>query len=205
MKASTILFAAVLAAGGTSHLAAQQTDAATSSANIRTRHAIEVSPMSPMFHIYAVQYAYHLDDANVLMAGISYADIAQKPADKEQPTWMDIVITPNTLKKDIGQNHSWALIVGYKRYIWKGFHLEYQLWPGYNAFRSNTEQKYYRGFDLWNEFRAGYTIDFGDSPLYMNIQYLVGFGLVRGNKPSDFNEGGDPVFHAPLLFVGYRF
>jgi hypothetical protein len=70
---------------------------------------------------------------------------------------------------------------------------------------SNTERRYYRGFDLWNEFRAGYTVNFGHSPFYMNIQYLVGFGLVRGNKPADFNEGGNPVFRAPLLFVGYRF
>jgi hypothetical protein len=212
MKPSTIALAMFLAAGAPA--AAQ--NAGSSEPFIppetvptvmpsRSAHALEFSPMSPMFHIYAVQYAYHFDEKNVLIAGLSYADIPQKPAEEMQPSWMDVVITPNTMTKDIGVNHSWTLFVGYKRYVWNGLHLEYQLWPGYNAYWSNTEQKYYRGFDLWNEFRVGYTVDFGNSPFYANLQYLIGFALVRGNKPADFGEGGQPVFRAPVVFIGWRF
>lgn len=168
-------------------------------------HSIEMSPLSPMFNIYAVQYAYHFDDANEAMIGVSYADIPQKPAAAKEPSWMKLFITPNTITKDIGINHSWTLFFGYKRYVYDRFHAEYQLWPGYNSFYSATEKKYFNGFDLWNEFRFGYTFDFGDSPFYINLQYLVGFGLVEGNKPADFAEGADPLFRAPVLFLGWRF
>ncbi|KAB2921850.1 MAG: hypothetical protein F9K22_13065 [Bacteroidetes bacterium] len=170
-----------------------------------TKHSIELSPISPMFHIYAVQYSYHLDELQSAMVGVSYADMAQRPASERQPRWMDVVITPNTVTRDIGQNHSWTLFFGYKRYVYGRLHLEYQLWPGYNSFYSTTEKRYYNGFDLWNEFRVGYTFDIGDSPWYVNLQYLVGFGLIEGNKPADFGEGSDPVFRAPVFFVGYRF
>lgn len=169
------------------------------------RHSLEISPVSPMFNIYAVQYLYHFDEKNAGMIGISYANMAQKPAEKRQPKWMDIIITPNNLKKDIGVNHSWTLFAGYKYYLTKNIHTEYQLWPGYNSFYSSTEKKYYNGFDLWNEFRLGYTFYFGDSPFYLNLQYLVGFGLIKGNKPADFGEGSDPVFRAPVLFIGWKF
>lgn len=178
--------------------------ACTVSLGQESQHAIELSPISPMFDIYAVQYAYTVDDVNEAMIGISYAAMPQKPAEKRQPGWMDIIISPATITKDVGRNHSWTLYLGYKRYVYDRFHLEYQLWPGYNSFYSTTEQKYYNGFDLWNEFRFGYTCDFGDSPLYLNLQYLVGFGLVKGNKPADFGEGGNPVFRAPVFFIGYR-
>lgn len=170
-----------------------------------SKHAIELSPISPMFHIYAVQYAYTIDNYNEAMIGVSYANMPQKPAEKRQPKWMDVIISPATITKDVGINHSWTIYLGYKRYVYDRFHLEYQIWPGYNSFYSNTDKKYYNGFDLWNEFRVGYTFDFGDSPFYLNLQYLVGFGLVKGNKPADFGEGGDPVFRAPVFFIGYRF
>lgn len=169
-----------------------------------SRHAVEISPLSPAFNIYAIQYSYRLDERNEAMAGISYADIPQSPAAERQPKWMDLLITPNTITKEIGTNHSWTLYVGYKWYVAERFHLEYQLWPGYNSFYSNTEKKYYNGFDLWNEFRVGYTIPVGDTPFYVNLQYLVGFGLIEGNKPDDFGEGSDPVFRAPVFFIGYR-
>lgn len=176
-----------------------------STGNDHRKHAMEFSPLSPAFGIYALQYSYHSDPDNIWMIGLAYADIPQKPAEQQQPAWMDILITPNTITKDIGINHSWTVFVGYKRYFFGNAHLEYQLWPGYNSFYSATEGKYYNGFDLWNEFRFGYTFDFEDSPFYINLQYLVGFGLIEGNKPDDFGEGADPVFRAPLFFLGWRF
>lgn len=171
------------------------------------RHSLEISPISPAFHIYAVQFAYHADEKNVWMAGLSYADMPQKPPAKKDPDWMKIIITPNTMTKEIGINHSWTLFIGYKRYVWNSWHLEYQLWPGYNSFYSSTDKKYYNGFDLWNEFRFGYTLDFtvAEIPFYINFQYLLGFGLIEGNKPADFGEGNDPLFRAPVFFIGWRF
>jgi hypothetical protein len=171
------------------------------------RHALEVSPVSPLFHIYAVQYGHALDDRNELLAGFSYADIPARRGTGSGGWLMDLVITPNTRTQDVGVNHSWTLFVGYRRHLWRGLHAEYQLWPAYNAFWSDRERRTYAGFDLWNEFRLGYTIDLDAVgwPCYLNLQYLVGFGLYEGNKPAGFGSDGEQVFRAPVLFVGSRF
>jgi hypothetical protein len=39
------------------------------------------------------------------------------------------------------------------------------------------------------------------------VQYLIGFGLYGGNKPQSFEDNAkdDPVFAAPMVFIGWRF
>jgi hypothetical protein len=71
------------------------------------------------------------------------------------------------------------------------------------------ENKYYNGFELWNEFRTGYTIDFKirEQPLYVNLQMLAGFGLFPGNKPESFKKQSkeEGIFISPIFFIGTRF
>jgi hypothetical protein len=38
---------------------------------------------------------------------------------------------------------------------WKKTHVEYQLWSSYNWYYENDERRYYKGAELWNEFRPG--------------------------------------------------
>jgi hypothetical protein len=204
-KYSLPIFLLVVFSFSSSTLLSQQVEAIDTITSYH--HALELSPISPAMHIYAIQYAYRPNMSDELMLGFSYADIPQKAATTKDPEWMKIIVTPNTRTKDVGINHSWTIYLGYKRYIWKNWHLEYQLWPGYNSFYSITDNKYYNGFDLWNEFRIGHTFDFDIAaiPFYINLQYLVGFGLVKGNKPADFGKEGDQVFRAPVFFLGWRF
>jgi len=163
----------------------QNTD--ESQTNIKYRHSIEISPLSPLFKIYAVQYNYLLSEHNEIMLGFAYANI----------------------KYDKGRSHAPTLILGYRRFLWNGFHLEYQLWPAYNDYFETTEKKYYSGFELWNEFRTGYQFNFrlGNIPFTATPQLLCGFGLWPGNKPDSFIEimEKEPVFVYPNLFVGIKF
>ncbi len=50
------------------------------------------------------------------------------------------------------------IIVGYRRYTWRKPHVDYQLVPQWDHFyEKNEDKRYPLGFDLWNEFRLGYT------------------------------------------------
>jgi hypothetical protein len=88
--------------------------------------AIEFSPISPLFDIYAVHYARNLGEGSELIAGLSYANV----------------------KYDHGRSHAPGLILGARRYMWDRFHIEYQLWPSYNWYYETDEREYYRGPEL---------------------------------------------------------
>lgn len=154
---------------------------------IRYRHTLETSPMSPVFRIYGVQYAYQTTLKDELLLGLVYANI----------------------KYDKGQSHAPTLILGYRRYLWRELHAEYQIWPAYNNYYERIEKKHYGGFELWNELRIGYRIHFTlwDIPFVLTPQILGGFGLYQGNKPESFKKQvkDEPLFIYPNLFVGVRF
>jgi hypothetical protein len=150
------------------------------------RNAIEFSPLSPMIDIWAVQYARR-SGADEPILGLAYTNI----------------------EYDHGRSHAPTLILGYRRYLWKRFHAEYQLWPSYNWYYEYDEEKYYPGFELWNELRAGWTFDFrlGHVPAFVHAQVLFGFALYGGNKPDSFEQQveDEPYFASPMLFMGWRF
>lgn len=152
MKKLFVCFAVVLLIRTSSALPTTETQ------TIRYNHAIDFFPLSPLFNIYAVQYFNSITEKDKLLLGFAYMNI----------------------RDEDGTSHAPSLLVGYKRYVWKGWHFEYQLWPAFNAYWERNEKKYYKGFELWNEFRSGYSINFkiGDLPLYVNPQVLFGFGLV---------------------------
>jgi hypothetical protein len=153
------------------------------------RSAMEFSPVSPFIRIYAAQFAQRLTNKDELIVGGAYANI----------------------KYDDGQSHAPTFIMGYRRYIWRKAHAEYQLWPSYNWYWEANEEKYYEGAELWNEFRFGYTFDFdiGQAPWFINVQYLVGWGLYgEDSKPQSWKDQvarDGEVFAAPMFFMGWRF
>lgn len=151
------------------------------------KHSIEFSPIATIAKIYALQYAYSVSRENELIAGLAYGNI-QYP---------------------FGSAHAPTVIVGYRRYVWDKFNVEYQLWPAYNMFYSNVDQKYYDGLELWNEFRAGYRFDVPVQgiPSFINVQAICGFGLWPGNKPAAFLDKmeKEPFFIYPNITLGSRF
>lgn len=153
----------------------------------KPKHTIEISPFSPFLKIYAIQYNFLVTKKSELMLGFAYANI----------------------EYDEGRSHAPTLILGYRQFLWNGFHLEYQLWPAYNDYFETTEKKYYSGFELWNEFRTGYQFGFKIGGVHLTVtpQLLCGFGIFPGNKPDSFMKAvkEEPVFIYPNIFLGVKF
>jgi hypothetical protein len=53
----------------------------------------------------------------------------------------------------------------------------------------------------------GWRTSIGRTPIFLNVQYLIGFGLYGGNKPQSFKDQAEDegVFMAPMFFLGWRF
>ncbi len=152
------------------------------------KHSIDFSPMSPFIGIYGIHHNYHLTPKDELITGFAYMK----------------------LYYDFGNTNSPALIIGYRRYLWKNLHVEYQIWPGYDNFYEKNEDKYYKSLYIWNEFRFGYQFNFKISgkPFYTSIQWPFGFSLYASNKAQSFKEleKENPFFYQfPLWFIGFKF
>jgi len=152
------------------------------------KHSVDTCPISPLINIYGVHYNYKLSPKDELICGLSYMRI----------------------QYDFGNTNSPALIAGYRRYLWRNLHAEYQIWPCYDEFYEKNEKKYYKGFDIWNEFRLGYQFDFQlyGKPCYLSFQWPFGFGLYAGNKPksfTDYEKDNRFFYQFPLFFTGIRF
>ncbi len=188
---SRLLLAFVLLAGLSSSIATAQT-VDSSSAPPTLKHSLDLCPMSPLFRIYALQYSYRISESSEIVLGPYYANIHYE---------------------DIGNTNAPGFIVGYRQYLWNSLHLEYQLVPQWDHFYEKNENKRYPlGFDLWNEFRLGYTwdFDFGSLPAFITVQWPFGFALYSdGNaKPESFKHHvkDNPFFYfPPMVFVGVRF
>jgi hypothetical protein len=161
--------------------------------DVTHRHHLEAFPIVALFGIYSAQYGYRVSPKNELIVGFTYVNIEVRDRDDQM----------------IGRFHAPTLPLGVRRYLWRNAHVEYQLWPAYNFYYDTVGERYHNGFDLYNEARAGYRIDFslGRVPLFANAQYVYGFGLYPGNKPDNFREAAEdqPVFHVPSLSIGLRF
>ncbi|HKK60061.1 MAG TPA: hypothetical protein VJ937_11315 [Salinivirga sp.] len=160
------------------------------------KHSVETSPISPFLQmakkgIWGIKYEYAITPKDELKAGLAYMN----------------------LHFEEGTTNSPGLIIGYRRFVWKKLYLEYELWPAYDEFYEKNESKYYKSFDLWNEFRVGYQINFtiNQVPLFVNIAWPFGFGLYSSNKPDSFYDRMNQSFNDkyffqfPLLFTGFKF
>ncbi len=157
------------------------------------RHFIETFPIMAAFKVYSVQYSYALSSRLDLVTGLAYVN----------------VFIDNRHGDRIGRLHSPTIPVGLRAYAWRALHVEYQLWPAWNAYQDIEGERWYKGFDLYNEIRGGYRLDFSlvGVPLFTNLQYVYGFGLVPGNKPRNFMDAVEdaPPFHVPSASIGIRF
>ncbi|HNT66958.1 MAG TPA: hypothetical protein PKN04_14340, partial [bacterium] len=97
-----------------------------------------------------------------------------------------------------------TLLLGYRRFIYKGLHLEAELYPAYNKIHSKVNDKDYPGIEMWGEFKIGYRFDLAGGRLYIQPAPGIGFGFFRTNKPPNFDEEIDYPTFTPQLLVGIR-
>jgi len=155
------------------------------------KNSIDVSPMSPFMKIYAIHYCHRIGEKGEGIIGPVYMNIAYK---------------------DIGHTDAKGFIAGYRRYLFKTFHVDYQLMPLWDHFYEENEQQRYSGFDLWNEFRFGYMHNFhiGKLPAFLNVQWPFGFALYSepAGKPDSFKDYAKRnqfFYFPPMVFMGVRF
>lgn len=156
------------------------------------KNSVDTCPMSPLMGIYAIHYCRKISPSDELILAPSYMNIKHE---------------------GIGHTDAPGFIVGYRRYLWKNLHIDYQLMPMWDRYyEENEDKKYPVGFDLWNEFRLGYSFDFdiGSAPLFLNVQWPLGFIIYSDSaaKPESFKEHAkeNPLFYfPPFFFVGFRF
>ncbi len=98
-----------------------------------------------------------------------------------------------------------APIIGYRRFLVGKTYLEYQLLPMYAVYREADDGSDAKGFELWNELHLGYRLDFTirNFPLFINLQGLLGFCLLKTNEPQSFAniEATDPAYYFPNFYV----
>lgn len=157
---------------------------------VRFKHSLDFCPLSPFIGIYALHYGHRFTANDELIVSPSYMRI-QYPS--------------------IGHTNAPGFIIGYRRYLWKNLHIDYQLMPMWDRFYDKNEDKTYPiSFDLWNEFRLGYAFDFSISniPLFINVQVPLGFALYSNpkGKSEAFKKHvkENPLFYIPLFFIGTR-
>lgn len=166
----------------------------TSSFNLQSqpilKHSLEISPMMSIDgHIYCVQYSYALNRNDFLISGLAFQN-------------QDV--------DNSGKTYAYSVLLGYKRYFWKGLFSEIVFWPAYNHFYEKNEKKYYNSFEVWAELRTGYEIAFNvfGVEMYVNPQLLLGKGIVQGYKPQSFKDeykSNPYLFATPNFCFGVRF
>jgi len=155
-------------------------------------NSIDFCPLSPVMGIYAIHYTRKISPKSEIIAGPSYVRIQHE---------------------NIGHTNAPGFIVGYRRYFWRNLHVDYQLMPMWDRYYEMNEDKTYPvGFDLWNEFRLGYSFDFrvSEVPFFLNVQWPLGFIIYSDDsaKPESFKNHAkeNPLFYfPPFFFFGVRF
>jgi hypothetical protein len=159
-------------------------------------HAIAVEPLLPFFNSFSFSYERKKGMQNGLIAGFWYS--------RSTETYPKEIRFP-------GYSDNYSLIIACRRYFWKNLHAEYQVYPGYTRFYEEITTSTFHSFSLFNEFRVGYKFEFLvlKKPVFLNLQWPVGFTLYESNEPDSFREirKQDPVFYIlfPNIYLGFRF
>jgi hypothetical protein len=116
----------------------------------------------------------------------------------------------NTDKEPMGQANAYTLLLSYRYFFYKNFHVELEFWPAYNHFDSFVDDKTYKGLELWVEYKVGYKANLTKN-LYINLQPGIAHGLWMQNKWPEFKEDSTvdlirrSIVFVPQILVGWTF
>jgi len=165
----------------------QQTDKVVN--NNERRNSLEIGPD---YDIYFIQFCRKFSSHDEIVLGVSYLNSSI-----------------GNLLGYPGDEQLYALEFGYRRYLWRNLHIEFQILPQYVTCNDTIVQKSYNGFGLASEIRLGYLFNFNifDVPFYINFQWFCGYYLCNP-KPQSFKEvdgGSCYISPVPMFLVGIRF
>ena len=124
---------------------------------------------APAAQIYMLKTSYQFSENSVLGLGTAFQN------------WKNKDKTPQ------GQAHAYTLLLSYRYFFWKNFHLELELWPAYNHFNSFVDGKTYKGLELWAEYKVGYKLNLTNH-WYINLQPGLAHGFWMQNKWPEFKD-----------------
>ena len=168
-------------------LSTQQADkAADDNAN---RYSLEIGPD---YDIYFIQFCHKFSSRDEIVLGVFYLNSSI-----------------GNLLGYPGDEQLYTLELGYRRYLWRNLHVEFQILPQYVTCNDTIAQKSYSGFGLASEIRFGYLFNFNifDVPFYINFQWFCGYYLCNP-KPQSFIEVDGGSFYispVPMFLAGIRF
>lgn len=168
-------------------------DAASVTGDIDVGHwTLESSLTFPMVRIYLVKASYRISEAAEPGIGLAFQN------------WKNVDEAP------LGQSNAMTLLLAYRHYFWRGLHAELELWPAYNRFESFVDSRIHSGFELWIEYRIGYTIPM-TSRLNLLLQPGLGHALWMQNPWPDLSHESfgefvsETLIFVPQVLVGWRF
>ena len=157
------------------------------------RWSLETSlTFAPAAQIYLLKGSYQLTNNSELGFGPAFQNWKNKD------------------KAPLGQANAYTLLLSYRYFIWKNFHIELELWPAYNHFHSFVDGNTYKGLELWVEYKAGYKINLTNH-LYLNLQPGVAHGLWMQNKWPEYKDYTtkdmikNSLVFVPQVMLGWNF
>jgi|GEM_PF-838316 len=160
---------------------------------LQNRWALETSlTFAPAAQIYMLKASYQLSGKSELGFGPAFQN------------WK------NTNNVPMGQANAYTLLLSYRYFFYKNFHVELEFWPAYNHFNSFVDGKTYKGLELWVEYKVGYKVNLTDS-LYINFQPGLAHGLWMQNKWPDSKDDTymdflkNSIVFVPQVLVGWTF
>ncbi|MGF1586124.1 MAG: hypothetical protein ACFCUM_12415 [Bacteroidales bacterium] len=181
-----IILAFLLPAGFVLPLTAQESA-------MQDKWSLETSlTFAPVAQIYMLKASYKISENSELGFGPAFQN------------WK------NTDKTPRGQANAYTLLLSYRYFFWKNFHVELELWPAYNHFNSFVDGTTYKGLELWVEYKLGYKVNITNN-LYINIQPGLAHGLWMQNKWPEFKDDSTMEFikasliPVPQILVGWTF
>jgi hypothetical protein len=156
-----------------------------------SRWSVETSLTFPTARIYMAKASYRASKKIDLGVGVAFQN------------WENVETAPR------GQSNAWTLLVSYRQYLWRGLHVEAELWPAHNRFESYVDGLTYSGLEMWAEYKVGYV--FHLSPrLHVIPQPGIGHAVWMQTRWPDFGDGsygemvrGSLIF-VPQVLVGWR-
>ena len=160
---------------------------------LQNRWSLETSlTFAPAAQIYMLKASFQLSEKSDLGFGPAFQN------------WK------NTDKVPMGQANAATLLLSYRYFFWKNFHVELELWPAYNHFHSYVDAKTYKGFELWVEYKLGYKAGI-TKHLYVNFQPGIAHGVWMQNRWPEFRDDSALEFikrsfvFVPQILLGYTF
>ncbi len=154
--------------------------------------SLEMSLTFPAARIYMLKASVRVSESSELGFGPAFQNWKNKD---ESP---------------LGQANAYTLLLSYRHYFWKNFHVELEFWPAYNHFNSFVDGKTYKGLELWVEYKVGYKAAITRN-LYINFQPGLAHGLWLQNKWPDFKDETymdflkNSIVFVPQVLVGWTF